>query len=89
MEGFGFAKAASNQGRGTSNILVGVVRGISDIIGQPQTEEEKKKEDEKKEKEEADNTKKKIKETRPKKTKELASATASAFTFWLLYKLYG
>lgn len=35
MEGFGFAKAASRQGRETSNILIGIVRGISDIIEQP------------------------------------------------------
>lgn len=32
MEGFGFAKAATRQGRETNNILIGVVRGISDII---------------------------------------------------------
>jgi len=36
MEGFGFAKAATRQGRATSNIMIGVVRGISDIIEQPQ-----------------------------------------------------
>ena len=35
MEGFGFAKAANRQGRETKNILVGIVRGISDIIEQP------------------------------------------------------
>jgi len=34
MEGFGFGKAANRQGRETSNILIGVVRGISDIIEQ-------------------------------------------------------
>lgn len=34
MEGFGFAKAAARQGRETSNMLIGIVRGISDIIGQ-------------------------------------------------------
>ena len=34
MEGFGFAKAANRQGRETSGILIGIVRGISDIIGQ-------------------------------------------------------
>jgi internalin A len=32
MEGFGFAKAASRQGRKTGNILMGVIRGISDIL---------------------------------------------------------
>lgn len=36
MEGFGFAHAASRQGNETSNILIVIVRGISDIIGQPQ-----------------------------------------------------
>jgi len=36
MEGFGFAKAVSRQGRETNNILVGIVRGISDIIEQPE-----------------------------------------------------
>lgn len=35
MEGFGFAKAANRQGRQSKNMLVGVVRGISDIIEQP------------------------------------------------------
>jgi len=33
MEGFGFAKAATKQGREAGNILIGIVRGISDIIG--------------------------------------------------------
>jgi nucleoside phosphorylase len=35
MEGYGFAKAASRQGSETKNIIVGVVRGISDIIELP------------------------------------------------------
>ncbi len=35
MEGFGFAKAANRQGRETSKVLIGIVRGISDIIEQP------------------------------------------------------
>ena len=39
MEGFGFAKAANRQGRQFKNMLVGVVRGISDVIGQPIDEE--------------------------------------------------
>ncbi|GAB3713865.1 phosphorylase family protein [Flavobacterium koreense] len=33
MEGFGFAKAVSKQGRESQNIMYGVIRGISDIIG--------------------------------------------------------
>lgn len=37
MEGFGFAKAINRQGRETSNIMTGIVRGISDIIEQPST----------------------------------------------------
>lgn len=32
MEGFGFAKAALRQGRKASNIMIGVVRGISDVL---------------------------------------------------------
>lgn len=35
MEGFGFAKAAVRQGRSYGNMMMGVVRGISDIIKQP------------------------------------------------------
>jgi len=35
MEGFGFGKAASRQGRESNNMLVGIVRGISDILEQP------------------------------------------------------
>lgn len=35
MEGFGFASAASRQGRDSNDMMIGVVRGISDIIGQP------------------------------------------------------
>lgn len=34
MEGFGFAQAAVRQGRETDHIIIGVVRGISDIVGQ-------------------------------------------------------
>jgi tetratricopeptide (TPR) repeat protein len=34
MEGFGFAQAAIRQGRETDHVLIGIVRGISDIIGQ-------------------------------------------------------
>lgn len=33
MEGFGFANAAMRQGRETSHILFGIVRGISDVLG--------------------------------------------------------
>lgn len=34
MEGFGFAKTINRQGRETSNMMTGIVRGISDIIEQ-------------------------------------------------------
>lgn len=34
MEGFGFAKAANRQGRETNKVLIGIVRGISDVIEQ-------------------------------------------------------
>lgn len=70
MEGFGFAKVATRQGRETSNILVGVVRGISDIIGQP------------------NGMNNNVTDRRPENTKKLASDTAAAFAFWLIYKTY-
>lgn len=38
MEGFGFAKSATSQGRETNDILVGIVRGISDVIEQPESD---------------------------------------------------
>jgi nucleoside phosphorylase len=69
MEGFGFAHAANMQGRGTSNILIGIVRGISDIIEQPS-------------KVEGDNNT----DRRPTNAKTFASATASAFAFWLIFQ---
>lgn len=43
MEGFGFAKAANRQGRQYKNMIVGVVRGISDIIGQQDDKQENSK----------------------------------------------
>lgn len=45
MEGFGFGKAANRQGRETSNILIGVVRGISDVIEQSSKKGKNKNED--------------------------------------------
>ena len=45
MEGFGFGKAANRQGRETSNILIGVVRGISDIIEQTSKSKKSKTDD--------------------------------------------
>lgn len=72
MEGFGFAKAAIRQGRSNSQMMIGVVRGISDIIGQP--------------------SKKNIKEEgadrRPVNAKQLASDTAAAFAYWLIFKAF-
>jgi len=72
MEGFGFADVASRQGGIHDNIKVGVVRGISDII--------KKDDDSNKSSQNTDN--------RPLAVKEMASATASAFAYWLIYKTY-
>jgi len=71
MEGFGFAKAATRQGRETSNMMIGVVRGISDIIGQP-------------------NQKSMIEngDRRPENAKQLASDTAAAFAYWLIFKSF-
>lgn len=71
MEGFGFAHAANRQGRETSNLLIGIVRGISDIIEQPS-------------KKNNDNSN----DRRPANAKVFASATASAFAFWLILKTY-
>ncbi len=45
MEGFGFGKAANRQGRETSNILIAVVRGISDVIEQSSKKGKNKNED--------------------------------------------
>lgn len=71
MEGFGFAKAALRQGRSSGNMIIGVVRGISDIIQQP---------DKKKKEPSADR--------RPENAKQLASDTAAAFAFWLIFKAF-
>ncbi len=71
MEGFGFAKAATKQGKEYNNMMFGVVRGISDIIGQPNEEEQSGAED-----------------RRPDNAKQIASDTASAFAFWLIFKAF-
>lgn len=71
MEGFGFAKAATRQGRSNSQMMIGVVRGISDIIEQPN----------KKNKEE-------VTDRRPDNARQLASDTAAAFAFWLIFKAF-
>ncbi len=71
MEGFGFAKTINRQGRETSNIMTGIVRGISDIIEQP-TKIKKNKETDR----------------RPANAKQIASDTAAAFAFWLIFKIY-
>ncbi|MDO6596592.1 hypothetical protein Q4512_06675 [Oceanihabitans sp. 2_MG-2023] len=71
MEGFGFAKAAERQGRSKSKMLVGVVRGISDIlerVGDSNNLEET--------------------DRRPDNAKALASNTAAAFAYWLIFNLY-
>ena len=71
MEGFGFAKAAIRQGRSNSHMMIGVVRGISDIIEQP-----------------SKNKNELIIDRRPDNAKQLASDTASAFTYWLIFKSF-
>jgi hypothetical protein len=71
MEGFGFAKAANRQGRETNKILVGIVRGISDVIEQPAMKKENETDD-----------------RRPTNAKKMASDTAAAFAFWLIFKTY-
>ena len=68
MEGFGFASAAKRQER-DYNPFIGVIRGISDIIGQEGNTEVPN-------------------DARPANIKQMASDTASAFAFWLIYKLY-
>jgi len=73
MEGFGFAKAANRQGRETSKVLIGIVRGISDIIEQPSKKKMKKNNDN---------------DRRPANAKQIASDTAAAFAFWLILKTY-
>lgn len=72
MEGFGFAKAATRQGKETSNMLVGVVRGISDIIVQPQNNERAGS----------------GYDRRTKNAKKIASDNAAAFAYWLIFKNY-
>ncbi len=71
MEGFGFAKAATKQGKEYNNMMVGVVRGISDIIGQPNEVEQNG-----------------AKDRRPDNAKQLASDSAAAFAFWLIFKAF-
>ena len=71
MEGFGFAKAALRQGRSSGNMMIGIVRGISDIIKQP----DKKKNDS-------------SNDRRPDNVKQLASDTAAAFAYWLIFKAF-
>ncbi len=71
MEGFGFAKAAISQGRETSNMSIGVVRGISDILGRTSDEQATTATD-----------------PRPAIAKKIASDTAAAFAFWLIFKTY-
>ena len=71
MEGFGFAKAAERQGRSKNEMLVGVVRGISDILER-----------------EGDSNNLIETDRRPDNAKTLASNTAAAFAYWLIFNLY-
>lgn len=72
MEGFGFAKSALELTSQTRIEYVGLIRGISDKI-----KKEKKTE-------EVENTNP---NNRPDEVKHLASATAAAFTYYLIYKI--
>ncbi len=78
MEGFGFAKAASKQGRSLGLLLYGVVRGISDILENENMEGAKRQEE---------RNKSLLMEKRTEGVKELASSTAAAFTYYLIFKL--
>jgi len=71
MESFGFANAAQRQGMDYSNMKIGVIRGISDIIERDEVDQDTEEHD-----------------RRPSNLKKLASDTASAFAFWLIYKTY-
>lgn len=71
MEGFGFANAAKRQGKIHSNMMIGIVRGISDIIEQPGRKDSESSTD-----------------RRPDNAKQLASDTAAAFAFWLIFKAF-
>lgn len=71
MEGFGFAKAAERQGRSKNGMLIGVVRGISDVLER-----------------EGDSTNLEETDRRPDNAKILASNTAAAFTYWLIFNLF-
>lgn len=71
MEGFGFTNTAIQQGKKFSNMDIGVVRGISDILGQTPREGMPAEID-----------------RRPENAKKLASNTAAAFAFWLIFKTY-
>ncbi|WP_203293889.1 GAP1-N1 domain-containing protein [Luteirhabdus pelagi] len=73
MEGFGFAKAAVRQGRSSGSMMIGVVRGISDILKQPGIKKNQSSSDS---------------DRRPDNTKQLASDTAAAFAYWLIFKAF-
>ena len=70
MEGFGFAKAAINQGYEKSAMMIGIIRGISDIINSGYDTNGN------------DNV-----DNRPHNQKVIASNTAAAFAYWLVYKI--
>ena len=69
MEGFGFTKTVSRQGRAKDKLITGLIRGISDVI-------------------QKDDNQEKETDRRPSFAKELASDSASAFAYWMIYKLY-
>ncbi|OUS15800.1 hypothetical protein A9Q93_06235 [Nonlabens dokdonensis] len=69
MEGFGFTKTISKQGRSQNNLITGLIRGVSDLIKQSKDLSCEF-------------------DRRPSEAKAMASDTASAFAFWMIYKLY-
>lgn len=73
MEGFGFAKSALEHTTQTRIEYVGLVRGISDKI---------------KKKSLKDAQENPLPDNRPKEVKDLASATAAAYTYYLIYKIF-
>ena len=73
MEGFGFAKSALEHTTQTRIEYVGLVRGISDKIKKTSL---------------TDAQENPLPDNRPKEVKDLASATAAAYTYYLIYKIF-
>jgi nucleoside phosphorylase len=72
MEGYGFLKAITNQGKEFAVTFGGVVRGVSDILEQELNVRSVNS----------------SADRRPANAKKIASETAAAFAFWLIFKAY-